>query len=183
MKGVAFRTIELCFFELRGADAREEARARMRPELANLYRDGLVLAATWYPISWYRETFQAFRAATGEGNELVRAIGKCAARHDMSGVHKQLLAKIISPQMLLAIAQRVFKTYYDTGTMEVVSSRRGFAHVRCVGCIGWDESMWVELAGSCEAQLELTGGKHVRLRILSGGGESDTGVELEAHWV
>src|SRR3954462_12099587 len=96
VKGVAFRTNELCFFELRGPEARDRARALMEPQLSHAFRHGLVLAASWYPISWYRDAFHAFRTATGEGIELVRAIGKCAVRRDMAGVHKQLIAKVLS---------------------------------------------------------------------------------------
>jgi hypothetical protein len=44
----------------------------------------------------------------------------------MSGVHKQILAKLVSPQALLAMSQRVFNTYYDTGRFEIVHSERGY---------------------------------------------------------
>jgi hypothetical protein len=182
VKGVAFRTIDFCFCDLRGAAARDQARALMPEDLARAYGDGLILAATWYPIGWYRETFRAFRAATGEGADLPRMIGKAAVRHDMAGVHKRLLAKIASPQMLLEMGQRVFKTYYDTGQLDVVESRRGFARVKLTGCLGWDANMWLELSGSCEAQLEAAGARHVRIRTLSGAGENDADAEFEARW-
>jgi hypothetical protein len=183
VKGVAFRTIDLCFSELRGAAIRDQAHALMQPEVASAYSDGLLLAASWYPISWYRETFRAFRTATGESPELARTIGKRAVIHDMKGVHKQLLAKFLSPQMLLEMGQRVFKTYYDTGQLHVLESRKGFAKIRLTGCVGWDTNMWFEMSGSCEAQLELAGAHHVRMRTLSGGGELDTAAEFEARWV
>jgi hypothetical protein len=182
VKGLAFRTIDLCFCELRGAATRDQARALMQPEVARAYRDGLLLAASWYPIGWYRETFRAFRTATGESQELARAIGKRAVMHDMKSVHKQLFAKIVSPQTLLEMGQRVFKTYYDTGQLHVLESRKGFAKIRLTGCVGWDTNMWFEVSGACEAQLELAGAQHVRMRTLSGAGEHDTAAELEARW-
>jgi hypothetical protein len=183
VKGVAFRTIDLCFSELRGAEARARSHLLMHGDVGRAYRDGLLLAASWYAISWYRDAFRAFRAATGEGLELPRSIGKRAVMHDMRGVHKQLLAKIVSPQMLLEIGQRVFHTYYDTGRLEVLESRKGYARVRLTGCLGWDANMWSELCGSCEGQLEIAGARHIRMRVLSGGGDADTDAEFEARWV
>ena len=183
VKGVAFRTIDLCFAELRGVEVRARAREFMHVDVAGAYRDGLLLAASWYPISWYRDAFRAFRAGTGEGLELPRTIGKRAVFHDFRGVHKQLLAKVVSPQMLLDLGHRVFNTYYDTGRLEVLESRKGYAKVRLAGCLGWDANMWSELCGSCEGQLEIAGARHVRLRVLWGGGETDANAEFEAHWV
>jgi hypothetical protein len=182
VKGVAFRTIDLCLSELRGTDVCARAHALMQADVGKAYRDGLILAATWYPTGWYRDAFRAFRAATGEGLELPRAIGKRAVVHDMRGVHKQLLAKMVSPQMLLEMGQRVFHTYYDTGRLDVLESRKGYAKVRLTGCVGWDANMWSELCGSCEAQLEIAGARHIRFRTVSGAGETDTDSEFEARW-
>lgn len=182
VKGIAFRTISLCFAELRGQEARQRAQEFMPAELADAYRYQTLLATTWYPIEWYCGAFRAFRQATGAGTDLSRAIGKLAARHDMSGVHKQILAKLISPQALLGMSQRVFNTYYDTGKFELIVSRSGFVQARFSGCRGWDENMWSELAGSCESLLEIAGAKHVRLRLVSGGQNTDTSAELEARW-
>ena len=61
VKGVAFRTIDLCYERLRGVEARDRAREMMPRELADAFRYYTLLAASWYPISWYRETFRAFR--------------------------------------------------------------------------------------------------------------------------
>lgn len=182
VKGVAFRTIELCFTELHGEKSRDRARTLMPPELGNAYRYGSIMAASWYPIAWYRDAFGAFRGIHGAGLELARDIGRLAARHDMRGVHKQLLARLISPQALLAMSQRVFNTYYDTGTIETIESRRGYARVRCSGCTGWDENMWSELVGSCESLLEIAGGRHVRSHVLLGGGNGNDEMILEARW-
>jgi hypothetical protein len=182
VKGVAFRTIDFCFERLRGPEARDRARETMLPELADAFRYYTLLAASWYSISWYRETFRAFRAATGEGPELAREIGRLAARHDMSGVHKQILVKLTSPQALLSMSQRVFNTYYDIGRFEIVASERGYVQARCGNCVGWDRSMWMELLGSCESLLEIAGARNVEGRIVSGGLDGNTHAVMEATW-
>lgn len=181
VKGVAFKTAELCFTELRGKPARARADEFLPAELAEGFRYHTILATNWYSIELYKACFRAFRLATGEGPGLAREIGKLAARHDMSGVHKQILVRLVSPQALVSMSQRVFNTYYDTGTFASLESRRGFIRARCTGCTGFDENMWSEIAGSCESLLEIAGAKFVRLRIASGGEQTDF-AEFEAHW-
>ncbi len=181
--GIAFRTIDTCFTELCGPEARERAHAAFPQELADAYRYSTLLAASWYPVAWYCGAFAAYRRVTGSGADLPRRIGKLAARHDMSGVHKRLVARILSPQALLGISQMVFNTYYDTGTFEVLRSTKGFVQVRISGCLGWDQSMWQEVAGSCESLLEIAGAKAPAVTFLSGGGDRDTTSMLEGTWV
>lgn len=182
VKGIAFRTIDRCFLELQGAAAHARARELMRAEVRDAFAYRTLLAASWYPIAWYKETFRAFRQATGAGPELARSIGRLAARRDMAGVHKQILAKLISPQALLGMAQRVFNTYYDVGNLTISESRSGYVRVSCENCAGWNENMWSELVGSCGSLLEIAGGRHIRLRVVSGGGDGDDAAVLEAHW-
>jgi hypothetical protein len=182
VKGIAFRTVELCFARRYGPGARERANEHLPAEIAENFRLHLILATNWYPIDQYKACLRAFRAAAGGGAEVAREIGRLAARHDMAQVHKQLLARLISPGALLALSQRVFNNYYDTGRFEILESERGFVRAQAVGCAGWDENMWTELAGSSEALLEIAGAKQVRLRIVKGGGDGDEGAELEARW-
>ncbi len=182
VKGVAFRSIDAVFLELRGPEAHGRARSAMPSELRDAYENGVVLAASWYPIAWYRDAFRAFRAATGEDAELARQIGHACARRDMSSIHKQLFAKIVSPQTLLAMSQRVFNTYYAYGRLEVTSTGRGRARLVGTGCVGFDENMWTEIVGSSTALLEIAGATNVRLRTLSGGRDGDTSIEVEGSW-
>jgi hypothetical protein len=182
VKGVALRTIDLCFREMRGPEHYQKALSLMDPELARTCRT-LILSTAWYPISWYRDAFRAYRAVTGEGTELPRLIGMAAVRHDMQAVYKQLFLKIVSPQVLLTVAQRVFGSYYDHGALNVLESRKGYGRVQASACLGWDENMWAEFVGSCEQQLELAGAKHIRMRVISGCKNGDTSAEVEAHWI
>jgi hypothetical protein len=42
--------------------------------------------------------------------------------------------------------------------------------------------MWTEITGSSVAMLELSRAKDVRLRVLSGGKDGDTSLEMVAFW-
>lgn len=182
VKGNAFRTLEEGFSEVYGGAARRAALALLSDSLRRSYEDRLLLASNWYPIAWYRETFAAFREAQRAGLELPRELGRRGVRHDMRSVYKQLLLKMVSPQALLSLSQRLFSSYFDTGEMKIEESRTGYVRVAWMGCEGWDENLWTELAGSSEALLELAGARHVRLRILAGGGDEDDSCSMEARW-
>lgn len=183
VKGVAFRTTDVCYLELRGEKLRARAQELMLPELGNAFRNNLILAATWYPISWYRDVFRAFRAVNNEGPDLARQIGYQAMRRDMMGTYKMMFAKFLSPQMLLSLSQRIFSTYYDTGESKVIESRRGHCVMRLTGCEGFDNNMYIELQGACVALLEIAGAKHARIHVRSGGRDGDSSTEYEAHWL
>ena len=182
VKGNALRTIEHCFTELCGTDAHLAALRLLSNPLRASLEQRLILASNWYPITWYRDMFAAFRESQHAGTELPREIGRRGVRRDMSAVYKQLLLKMVSPQALLGLSQRLFKSYFDTGEMHIRQSRSGFVHAEWTGCQGWDENLWAELSGSCEVLLELAGAKHVRLRVIRGGLTGDTECEMEARW-
>ena len=183
VKGIAFRTIVQCFTEMHGDESREAALKLLSEPLRESFEKKLLLASNWYPIGWYRATFSAFREAQRAGAELPREIGRRGARRDMKAVYKQVLLKMVSPQALLALSSRLFKSYFDTGLMHIKEARTGYVHATWTGCEGWDENLWAELAGSCEALLEMAGARHVRLRVIRGGRTGDDACEMEAHWV
>ena len=183
VKGVAFRSIDACYLELRGQPAHVKARGLMLPELREAYRQGLILSASWYPISWYRDALRAFRAASSDGAELARNIGRLTVRHDMQSVYKQLFLKLVSPQLLLSFSGRLFNTYYDTGSMTIVESRKGYSLARLTGCVGFDGNMWTEILGASAGMLEVAGAKEVRMPTRSGGRDGDEAMEMDAHWV
>jgi hypothetical protein len=182
VKGVSFRTVHTVFRELRGEEMLARATSMMRPEVGDAHRNGGFLAASWYPISWYRDVLASFRRATHEGPELMRAIGHRSSMIDMSSVYKQLVVRFLSPQLLLSFSGKLFNTYYDTGRFEVVDAQKGSVRVRVSECAGWDQNMWTEIAGSSVAMLELSRAKDVRLRILSGGKDDDSTLEMAAYW-
>ncbi len=183
LKGLALRALDQAFLTLRGEEARERAREQMPAELADAFRYRTLLPASWYPLDWYAELLASYRGATDEGVELCRQVGRVAARDEMLGIYKKLVLSILSPQLMFSVTQRFYSAFFDTGRVEVLEARKGYALARYSGCIGWDENMWAEMLGACEAFLEISGAKHVRGHIARGGKLGDDGCELEGHWV
>ncbi|MES1184855.1 MAG: hypothetical protein ABUL60_13660 [Myxococcales bacterium] len=181
VKGVAFRSVYGSLGTLRGQPAQQAALAVLSEELRNGFVYGAIVPGGWYPIDWYKELFRGIRSSTGEGKELAHEIGRQCTRDDMTGIYS-MLAKPISPQSLFSLSQRLFSNYYSVGKVEVVESRSGYSHARWTNCDQFDENMWTEILGSSVQLLEIGGAKHVRARILVGGGDGSSSMEAAAHW-
>jgi hypothetical protein len=181
VKGVAFRSVFASLGKLRGKPVQQAVLAALGEELQSGFTYGAIVSGGWYPIDWYKELFRVIRTTTGERKELVQEIGRQCTRDDMSGIYS-MLAKLISPQSLFSLSQRLFSNYYSVGKVEVVESRRGYTHARWANCHQFDENMWTEILGSCMQLLEIGGADNVRARILAGGHDGSDTMEAAAHW-
>ena len=181
VKGIAYRSALRALEHLRGLPAVESAISAMSPELADSIRYGTLIAASWYPIEWYRELFTSVVSTTGNNRGIVHEIGREAARLDMTGIYRAAF-KLLSPQSVLGLSARLFSNYYDTGSVVIVGSRSGFAQARWTNCTGFDRNLWGEVFASVEMYLELAGASQVRTHIVSGAGLSDDCAELQAYW-
>jgi hypothetical protein len=181
VKGVAFRSVYISLGKLRGEGAQRALLEGASDELRAGFSYGAIVPGGWYPIELYKELLRVIRSTTSEGKELVHEIGRQCTRDDLTGVYS-MLAKVISPQSLFSLGQRVFSNYYSVGKVEVIESRRGYSHARWTDCHQFDENMWTEILGSCVELLELGGAKNVRARILRGGQDASDGMEARAHW-
>jgi hypothetical protein len=181
VKGVAFRSVYASLGKLRGETVQRATLEAVSEEVRHGFTYRSIVPGGWYPIAQYRELFRAIRAATGETKELVFDIGRQCTRDDMSGIYS-VIAKLISPQSLWSLSQRVFSSYYSVGTVKMSETRRGYSHAAWSNCKGFDENMWTEVLGSCVQLLEIGGAKDVRIRVLSGGRDGFDTMEAAAHW-
>ncbi len=181
IKGVAFRSVYVSLGKLRGESAQRAVLEGASVALREGFSYGAIVPGGWYPIDWYKELLRLIRSMAGEGKELIHEIGMQCTRDDMSGVYS-MLAKLISPQSLFSLGQRVFSNYYSVGKVEVLESRRGYSHARWLDCYQFDENMWTEILGSSVQLLELGGARNVRARILRGGQDGADVMEATAHW-
>jgi hypothetical protein len=180
VKGLAFRSAMRALGTLRGEDVRSRALGAMHREIGQPLRYGAIVAPQWYPVALYREMWRGIHAATGEGPDLARLIGRESVRSDLNVVHK-LIMKMLSPQTIAAAGTRLFSSFYEPGKAEI-ESRPGYSRARYLHCPGFNRSMWMECLGASEIVLELAGTKNVRCHIVRGGHDGDDFAEVEAHW-
>jgi hypothetical protein len=161
----------------------EETMGRVFASLPSDEREKLryhVINTGWYPVSLYRTLLGAIMRTSGEGYELVRRIGAGAIRRDVTGVYR-LVFKILSPETIFSVTGRFFNTYYDTGAIRVQGQHHS-ARAVYEGCVGFDQAMWEELAGSGEELFRLAGGKDPKLTIVRGGQDGHAHCEMIGEW-
>jgi hypothetical protein len=181
VKGVAFRSVYASLGKLRGEAVQRALLETVNEELRHGFAYRSIVPGGWYAIELYKELLRGIRSATGESKELVYEIGRQCTRDDMSGIYS-VIAKLISPQSLWSLSQRVFSSYYSVGTVKMTETRNGYSHAAWTNCKGFDENMWTEVLGSCVQLLEIGGAKDVCIRVLSGGRNGNDHMEAAAHW-
>jgi hypothetical protein len=179
-KGVGFRNHVVHLGRLRGEAVVERTLGLFDAPLAQQLRERLFFSDEWYPLAWLAQLHAAARAATGEGTELARRLGYESVRGDLRGLYSVFLL-VVSPTFVIGKSAKLFSTYYDTGTMSVEPVDRTCVKARWVGCAGFDENLWTDVLGGCEAAMDAAGAKGLKLTILDGGGRSD-GLRIEARW-
>jgi hypothetical protein len=180
MKGLSLRSYPVVLAALRGEETSSRMMSYLPDEIADALRTGGIAASSWYPVSWKRELHRAGSRATGEPF-LARLMGAEMTRRDLRGIYR-IFMRIVSARYVLQAGARIFNTYLRPGQFRVDEVRNGFAQATVTGCRGFDHNMWLDVAGGCEATLEVAGAKSVRLHIIDGGRDGDTHCTAQAWW-
>lgn len=180
VKGVAFCTVLKLVRESVGEPAVQRALESMPADLAQALRYE-VIPPGHYPVAWYRAMWSALLAASGQGDDFVRRIGRDAIDNDFNVFYRSLL-RILKPTTLISVGMRHFNQIYDTGQVEVQDPTPESVRVSFTGCTGFDHVMWIEILGSGERLAELAGGKDARSTIVDGGRHGDTHCVATFHW-
>ena len=180
MKGLSLRNYPIVLAELRGREVADKMMGFLAPEIRHELEVGTIVPGGWYPVAWKRELHRAGRRATGEPR-LARIMGNEMTKRDLNGVYRTFI-RIASPQFVIAAAARIFSRYLRPGRIFVSDGRPGFTRVHFQDCYGFDEHMWQDVIGGCEAALQLTGAKLVRVHVEKGGQDGDTTTTGTAFW-
>jgi hypothetical protein len=180
MKGLSLRNYPVVLAELRGSDVAAKMMATLPSQLRHDLETGVIVPSGWYPVAWKRELHQAGRKVTGEPR-LARLMGNEMTKRDLSGIYRAVI-RIASPAIVIASAARIFSRYLRPGKMSIIEQGDGFARVLAEECYDFDENMWNDVIGGCEAALELTGSKIVRVRVEEGGQDGDTRTVFTGSW-
>ncbi len=181
VKGIAFRTNAACFEQMYPGRLHEVLN-RCSSELSEGLRYSTILATGWYPVQLYCELLSRLAAASGRpADEFTRELGRRAAKRDISGVYKALV-KLLKPATLLSLYARLFSNYYSAGKLVVEADRKDYARILLRDCEGFDRNMFMEILGSAEQYLELTGAKGVQVKLVGGGQDGSTHATYEGSW-
>ncbi|MCA9628472.1 MAG: hypothetical protein KC766_12430 [Myxococcales bacterium] len=164
-----------------GSRGQQQILEQLPEDLAEGLAYGRIITGGWYPIGWLSAMHVAAQDVTGNGRELARKLGYMGSKSYFRGVHK-IFISFMDPGFVIGKSPLIFRKYYDTGDAAVVEQNRGNCVLRFTDCKGFDANLWQGLMGACEAVLELSGAKNIRLRAVSGGGDVDEDADVSAYW-
>ena len=180
MKGLSLRNYPLVLADMRGAEVAAKMMAELPEQLRFDLDTGVIVPSGWYPVAWKRELHQAGRKVTGEPR-LARLMGNEMTKRDLNGVYRAVI-RVASPAMVIAASARIFSRYLRPGRMSIIEEGEGFARVLFENCHDFDENMWNDVFGGCEAALELTRSKVIRVRVEEDGLDGDTTTIITGSW-
>ena len=180
MKGLSLRNYPPVLADMRGPEVAAKMMAALPDQLRHDLETGVIVPSGWYPVAWKRELHQAGRKVTGEPR-LARLMGNEMTKRDLNGIYRAVI-RIASPAIVIAASARIFSRYLRPGRMSVIEEGAGFARMLIENCYDFDENMWNDVFGGCEAALELTGSKVVRIRVEEGGHDGDTTTIVTGSW-
>jgi hypothetical protein len=129
-----------------------------------------ILAGDWYPYAAYRELLVAIRRDLGLGDpEVLVALGRFAARQDLSGVFK-IISVMASVSRILQSSSTFWSRYCDTGSFEISDLTEtsgtgrimGFPQISAeheLSLQGWIEGIGIA-AGAKTADVKLSRSVH-----------------------
>jgi hypothetical protein len=176
VKGVNFKTLLSTLARIHGQQSVDATLSLLPPEIEEALRLGAVVASGWYPIDWYRALHVAIHTACSGGLELSRQLGRESSIDDFRGIYRYLL-KVISSEVLVAQAPRVFQMYFKGGEVMMTDSSRCAGVLDFRGWHGFDKAIWADVTGGVEGILVARGAAAVRQRVLRGGSEDHLTVE------
>lgn len=181
VKGTAFKQVLDTYRDVRGDAFHAEVLAAIPGPCGEALRSGTLLASAWQPVAWYRALHRT-GSERGGGLPFVLEIGRRSAERDIGTVHR-VIFKLISVETIVKQLPRFLGLYFDGGrgaveSSQVESAERGTFRVSFTDFLGFDEYVWMDFLGGCEAILAATGKKNVRARIVRGGRADDALIEM-----
>lgn len=182
VSGLALRTLCRSLKQLRGDGCLREALGELPEGIAAELARGAVRADGWYPLAWLIDLHHVAQRITGFGPELSRTLGYEGSRHNFRGAHR-FYATGDDPSLVLKRAPWVYGLFYrGCGKLDIIEASHGFARARWVDAVAFTDSLWQEQLGSCEAALEASGARDLRVRFDCGGRSGSPVTDLIAEW-
>lgn len=141
-----------------------------------------ILPSSWYSFDTFGRLCRAIYKAFGrENSEVLQDTGAFSASDGLSTIYK-MFYKIGSPQFIISRAATLWQRYYDTGSMEVVSSDKNNAHLRIVDFKHPYKEFCMRLHGWFRKCLEMSGGRNVVVVEEKCCCKGDEYCEFHARW-
>jgi hypothetical protein len=181
VKGITFGSLLASLERMRGRDAVDATFRVLPPHVASPLRLGEVVSSGWYPVEWYRTLLTTVVQSSGEAElDLAWQLGRDASISQFRGIHR-LLLRVISSELLVSQAPKIFRMYFDGGEVAMAAVDTGMGVIELSGWHGFDRLIWTGVMGGLEGFLVARRAFDIRHRVLRGGG-SDGSLKVEYRW-
>jgi hypothetical protein len=152
---------------------------KLEPALREKLTRGEIVTSGWYPAPWFAALHDAVAAQCGPGS--ASKLGRQTSIQDVNTLFKFVL-KLMSPEMVIAQAPRLWSTMYKGITLVEDTREKGRVAARIGPLINGNAHVWEDWLESLATFLELAGAKNVQKKVLSGGGAKDVQLAFELRW-
>ena len=122
-----------------------------------------VLVSSWYPFSSYLSLLTTADKMFGKGDfALCADMGRYSAESDLGSVY-MVFNKEANPHFIISRAAAIWKTYYDSGRMEIAEKGDKSVTLRILGFSSPARQHCLRVQGWMEMALRLSGGRNVRV--------------------
>ena len=178
VKGSVFYSTFLSIEQVFGAQVAQGILTHLQGVVGERLRLRSIVDSAWYPIGWVSEIDARIEEALHrvDANPLYR-LATAGVRRDLKGMYR-IFVKMLTPQMVISSAPRLFKQYYRGGEVQVVRSEPGLALVEFTQWAGFTANTWTRCLGGCEAAVVACGATGVHGRWLTGGLHENAKLEI-----
>ncbi len=123
MKGAAIRAAQAWFARTYGASISRALYERASPELRAIVRldePGFgIIPSGWYDAQTIGELLTVLQevVSPNDPDDFYEKLGAAVSRDNVEGIYRSLFRLVTTPESLLANVQRVWRTYFDDGTL------------------------------------------------------------------
>lgn len=168
VKGINFTVGLEALQRIYGTAARRSIEKKLPGAAGEALRFGGLVIGGWYPVSWYRDFWNAAEDVFDADEAAARRVGKLATEISVNVAYRAL-ARMTSPKMLLAMSARAFGHYFQQATLVVTHPLPNRLTAKWRNCDGFNSMIWHVVEGGCMYFIEATGAKDVTFSVVSGG--------------
>ncbi len=159
----------------------DRLRAEVSPELAQILRDGAVMA-NWYPFDLFVELNEQIDRLFGNGDlALVKQLGRDGADANLTTIYR-LFFKVGTVKWIMARAARLWGMHYDSGRMIVQQAPGNEVELRIIDFETPHRVHCLAVQGWAERSVELSGARDVLLEELSCRASGDNSCRFRITW-
>jgi hypothetical protein len=107
--------------------------------------------------------------------------GRFSAEYGLKGIQK-VLAKLATPQVLITKASAILPGYYSPTKLEIVENAKNTIVLHITEFDGIDKIIENRIAGWIQRSGEISGGRHVDVKITRSLSQNDIYTEFHVTW-